>query len=152
MAVTTTKTDSVANAMNTGNPASIANAIEQMKLGRMLTPQKWTTVGLTSASAFDLTTAAVAAAATAGPSTSALATGERLQAALSAAGVAVRVTAGAAAAGPRIVTDSGGTPSATVATLSADGKTITFEAGVTAFVIEYIPRSEKAMIAAFATT
>jgi hypothetical protein len=51
--------------------------------------------------------------------------------------VAVRVTGGAAAAGPRQVTDHGGTPSATVATLSADGATLTFEGNVTDAVISY---------------
>jgi hypothetical protein len=49
----------------------------------------------------------------------------------------VRVTGGAAAAGPRQVTDAGGTPSATVATLSADGATLTFEGTVTDAVISY---------------
>jgi len=52
--------------------------------------------------------------------------------------VSVRVTAGAAAAGPRQVTDAGGTPAAALATLSADGKVLTFEANVTDAELSYI--------------
>lgn len=51
----------------------------------------------------------------------------------------VRVTAGAAAAGVRHVVDPNATPSATLATLSADGRTLTFEAGVTGAVVDYVP-------------
>jgi hypothetical protein len=57
----------------------------------------------------------------------------------------LRVTAGAAAAGARLLTDVGGTPSTTVATLSDDGTTIVFEAAVTGFVLEYTPRAAVAM-------
>ena len=57
--------------------------------------------------------------------------------------VSCRVTGGAAAAGPRVITDEGGTPDATagqlaVATLSADGKTLTFEANVTDAELSYL--------------
>jgi hypothetical protein len=60
---------------------------------------------------------------------------------------ALRVTAAALNTGPYMVTDVGGTPFASaggapgVATISDNGKVITFPAGsnVTAFVLEYIP-------------
>jgi hypothetical protein len=148
MATTATKIDSVANEVNSGNANTLSNAAQQMKLGTMLTPQKWTIAALASTTAVDITSAAVAAAATPGAFTPALATGERLSAALGCFNV--RVTAGAAAAGKREISDSGDTPTATVATLSDDGKTLTFEAGVTGFVLEYLPRSAKDMTTAFA--
>ena len=55
----------------------------------------------------------------------------------------------AAAAGPRIVTDAGGSASATVCTLSADGTTLTFEANVTGAVVSYMPRPAVDMDAAW---
>jgi hypothetical protein len=57
-----------------------------------------------------------------------------------------RVTGGAAAAGNRQVTDSGGTPSATVATISDDGATLTFEAGVTGVTVVYEPVNNTGVI------
>lgn len=65
-----------------------------------------------------------------------------------------RVTTGSAAAGTRIMSDAGATPAQIgtsgvyVATLSADGTTITFEAAPTAAVISYIPRITDADLAA----
>jgi len=137
MPVTTTKKRSVRDALNSGNPADIATAMERMQSGNMAAVVKVTTTGLTSASAFDITTAAVKAAATVAGLT--LAVGENLPA----AGMvqSVRVTAGAAAAGLRQIGDAAATASATVAKLSDDGKTLTFEAGVTAFILVYIPRA-----------
>ncbi len=48
-------------------------------------------------------------------------------------------TVGTAALGARLLSDSGDTPTATVATVSDDGKTVTFEGTVTGFTIEYLP-------------
>jgi hypothetical protein len=143
MAVTAVSTPSVAKAMNNGDPAALAQAAEQAKLGKMLTPLKRTFTGLTSLAAQDLT-AIDGVGETVGPAN------ENRKALL--VGATLRVTAGAAAAGARILTDVGGTPSATVATISDDGKTVTFEAAVTAFIIEYMPRAAKDMTSAFATT
>ena len=53
----------------------------------------------------------------------------------------LRVSTGTAT-GDRQITDAGGTPSTTVASLSDDGKTITFEAAITVFVINYIPKED----------
>jgi hypothetical protein len=47
------------------------------------------------------------------------------------------------------MTDAGGTASATVALLSDDGKTLTFEGTVTDFVVEYIPRASTDMTSDF---
>jgi hypothetical protein len=51
----------------------------------------------------------------------------------------LRVVTGTAT-GHRNVTDVGGTASATLATISDDGKTLVFEAAITAFTITYEPR------------
>ena len=68
--------------------------------------------------------------------------------------ITARVTAGTALAGPRVITDSGGTPTAPaganalpgVATLSDDGTTLTFDAAVTNVTVEYVPRFPQSTI------
>jgi len=135
--MTTTKSRTVREAMNQGNPSEIATGLQLVKIGDMVSPVKATATGLASAAAHDLTTAATKAGSVVVGLT--LAVGENLPAA--AAVQSVRVTAGAAAAGLRQIGDAAATPSATVATLSDDGKTLTFEAGVTAFVVVYLPRA-----------
>lgn len=137
---TATQTNTVQSTLSQANPNLLADAARIGKLGRALSPVKVTLTGLTSATSFDITTAAVRAAATIVGISPALATLERLPAIGSIE--TLRVTAGAAAAGVRAVTDAGGTPAAGVATISDDGKTLTFEAGVTAFVFTYFPRVE----------
>lgn len=132
MPTTTTAVQTLKDALNRGNLADIADAIKKIGLGSMVSPLKRTFTGLTSASFFDLTTID--------------GTGETVGAANANRVAALvvgtmRVTAGAAATAARFMTDGGGTASATVAKISDDGKTVTFEAGVTAFIIEYIPRS-----------
>jgi hypothetical protein len=109
----------------------IAGNIYQANRIAYLQPTKVTFTGLALASSFDITSGPL------GGQPPALAI------------AALRVTAGAAAAvGSYAVTDVGGTPlspaAGTVvglATLSNDGKTITFPGGsdVTALVLEYIP-------------
>ena len=98
----------------------------------MVTPLKRTFTGLTSLAAQDLTLIDGTGETTGitNPNRLAMLTP-----------TAIRVTAGAAAAGVRFIGDTGATPSATVATLSDDGKTLTFEAAVTAFIAVYVPRA-----------
>lgn len=136
--MTATANTTLQSALDQARPGQTDDVFRLMKLGTMLTPLKRTFTGLTSAAFFDLTTID-------GTGETTGASNPKRVAALSVA--TLRVTGGAAAAGARLVTDAGGTPSATVATISDDGKTITFEAGVTAFVIEYIPRSNTDMTA-----
>jgi hypothetical protein len=153
MASTATKVDTLRNELSAGNANTVANAAQQARLGDILSPLKYTVTAFAGAVAIDITSKAIAALATAGAFTPPLTTPDDinvLPAVLNAGCVAVRVTGGAAAAGPRIVTDAGGTPSATVCTLSDDGKTLTFEAAVTDFVIEYLARSAKDVLTAFA--
>lgn len=144
--MTTTKIETLQRALNDANPNEVADCLKRVKLGNMLNTVKVTATALTSASAFDITTAAVKAASViVGLS---LDSGENLPA--SNVIQSVRVTAGAAAAGLRQIGDSAATASATVAKVSDDGKTITFEAGVTAFVLTYMPRSAEALSNSFA--
>lgn len=150
MSVTATKTRTIRDALNTSKEGEMDDALLKAQLGNMIVPLKYTIVGLAAAAAIDITSAALAAAATPGPNSPALTRPDdisRLPPALGPHAVSVRVTAGAATAGPRFVTDAGGTPGAPgangpgIATLSDDGKTLTFEGNVTAFVLEYIPRA-----------
>jgi len=145
MAITTTRTETVERALNDANPNKAADALHKMSVGTMLAPRKITFAALASAAAQDITTAAAFAAATISPvyPSDVVALPPMLSV------IACRVTAGAAAAGVRTIGDSGATPSATVAALSDDGKTLTFEAGVTGFVLEYIPRPSVDMQAKF---
>lgn len=106
--------ETLKSALNRANPNTLADVLAQIDLGTMLEP-KTITVSQSSASTITLSPAALGV-------------------------FSVRVTGGAAAAGVRTVTDAGGTASATVCKLSADGTTLTFEAGVTGAVVSYMPR------------
>lgn len=134
---TAQKNETLQSTLNQANPNQLADAIRKLQLGNVLAPVKVTFTGLASAAAQDITTAAAKAAATIVGLD--LAVGQNLPAILSTG--TIRVTAGAAAAGARFATDAGGTASTTVALLSDDGTTLTFEAAVTGFVLEYTPRS-----------
>lgn len=140
--MSTTKPRTVRDVLDLANPQDIADALRKLRLGTMARPLKRTFTGLTAAAAFDLT-------AIDGTGETAGAGNTNRLAAL--AVVALRVTAettGTDATGSYAIGDTGATPlnptNSTVvglATLSDDGKTITFaSADVTAFVIEYIPR------------
>jgi hypothetical protein len=150
MSVTATSTDTLKKALNDANLNDLADCFRKMQLGNMLAPLKRTFTGLTAAAAFDLTTID--------------GTGETVGVAnanrLAALGVhTLRVTASGTAnsVGSYAVSDTGGTPltptagaNVGLATISDDGKTVTFVTTVTAFVIEYIPRSTVDMASAFA--
>lgn len=140
--MTTTAASTLKSALDRANLNQLDTILKKMGLGTMLAPMKRTFTGLVSAASFDLT-------AIDGTGETAGAANANRRAALVVG--TLRVTAGAAAAGARLTTDAGGAPSATVATISDDGKTVTFEAGVTGFVIEYIPRSATDMAASDAT-
>lgn len=116
-------TETVKSSLNRANPNTLADVLAKIDLGTMLAPTK-ITVAQTAATTIVLDPPALAV-------------------------FGARVTAGAAAAGPRIVTDAGGSASATVCTLSADGVTLTFEANVTGAVVSYMPRPAVDMDAAW---
>jgi hypothetical protein len=127
--MTTTQKLSIQGALNEANPSRAWAAVQLAKLGDAMRGFQKTLTGLTAAASFDLTTID-------DPDDTSI----KLPAALVIG--SVRVTAGAAAAGVRQISDAGDTPSATLATLSDDGKTITFEGNVTAFIINYIPKED----------
>jgi hypothetical protein len=134
MSVTTTATQTIKEVLNQAAPGQLPDALRKVQLGTMLTPIKLVKTGLSSAASFDITSAAL------GSNPAAL-------------GIfTLRVTAGTAAAGVRMIGDAGATPSATVATLSDNGKTITFEDVATAFVMEYLPRPAADTTGAFANS
>lgn len=138
--MTATVKETLKSALNESNLNKLADVLAAIDLGTILTPLKRTFTGLTAAPSFDLTLIDGTG------ETAGLGNANRVPAlAIS----TLRVTAGAAAAGPRQVTDVGGTAAATLATISDDGKTVTFEANVTAFVIEYIPRPAVDMAGSF---
>lgn len=147
---TNTKPRTLQNVLDNGNPNDMDAAMAQLDIGTKFTPLKRTFTGLTSNAVQDLT-AIDGTGETAGAGNP-----NRLPIDIVRT---LRVTAGTLAAGPAIVTDAGGTAtaigtgSAHVVLLSDDGKTLTFQAAVTGFVIEYMPRtvSLAAMTSDFAT-
>lgn len=138
---TATKTRSLQEVLDEALPGELADALRKLKLGTTHAPMKRTFTGLTAAAAFDLT-AIDGTGETAGA-----ANANRLAALLVGT---LRVTASGTgnSVGSYAMTDTGGTtvsPTAGanvgIAKLSDDGKTITFPTTVTAFVVEYIPRT-----------
>lgn len=123
---TATETQSIKKTIDNASPNQLADALRKAQLGTTLQGKKVTLTGLTAAASFDVTTID-------DPGIS----GQKLPAILSLN--VLRVTAGAAAAGIRQISDAADTPAATLATLSDDGKTITFEGNVTAFIAHYVP-------------
>jgi len=111
--------ETLKSALNRANPNTLADVLAKIDLGTMLEP-KTVTVSQAAAATITLDPPALAV-------------------------FGARVSGGAAAAGPRLVTDAGGTASATVCKLSADGATLTFEANVTDAVVSYMPRPAEAL-------
>jgi hypothetical protein len=150
---TTTKTDGIRQVLNKGDLNNLGNILSLIKFGNMMTPIS-ATFTISAASSLDITTAAAKAAASLSGIT--LETGENLPPVGRV--VSCRVTAGTAT-GPRIVSDTGATASAPhaagvpgIAKLSADCKTITFEANVTVFLLQYYPAPAVALTTAFPMT
>lgn len=140
--MTTNKTNTLQRELDKSNPNTLADALRQVKPGHLLAPIKVVFAALASAAAQDITTAAAKAAGTI--TGIVLDSGENLPPI--GAVRTLRVTTGTLAVGPAVVTDQGGTATAIgagsvhVALLSDDGKTLTFQAAVTGFVLEYYPR------------
>lgn len=124
--MSTTINETLGYALDQANPNTISDCLQLAKLGTILTPIK---LAATQSSATTMTLNPPAL---------------MIQ--------SVRVTAGAAAAGLRQIGDSGATASATVCKISDDGITLTFEAGVTAATILYMPQSFTPMSSAFPPT
>lgn len=136
--------------LNNGNPGEIASAARKVLLGSMLSEVKVVATGLTAAAAFDITTAAVKAASTITGMT--LVTGENLPAIGIVRNLRVATSGTANSVGSYVVCDASGTavsPTAGanigIATLSDDGKTLTFPTTVTGFTLTYYPKAAAAL-------
>jgi hypothetical protein len=150
MSVTATAAETLKVALDEANPNKLADALRKVALGTILAPLKRTFTGLTGASC-DLT-------ATDGVGETAGAANPNRLAALRINTLRVTGVTASTDIGSYVASDAAGTgvtanDSAVVgiATISDDGKTITFPNGdATDFVIEYIPRPAADMTAAFA--
>jgi hypothetical protein len=140
---TATATQTLGAALDQANANQFPEALSLVKLGTLLGGYDVTFSGLTSAAAQDITSAASFSHATINSGTAPPPGGTLPPILIE---QSVRVIAGAAAAGVRVLADPGATATAGaagspgIALLSVDGKTITFEAAVTGFRIQYVPR------------
>lgn len=151
--MTTTKEETLQEVLEKADPNQLADALRKLGLSFAGQPIKVTFTGLTDVAGQDITTAAAKAAATV--ENIVLEDGENLPAIGSI--LALRTTAGTLAThGVHVVGDAGTTElvpqadSPGVASISDDGTTLTFQAGVTAFILEYIPRPKTALTSKFA--
>jgi len=149
---TSTKTISLQAVLDRANPNDLAPALQQLLLGTKFAPLKRTFTGLTAAASFDLTTIDGTGETVGAGNVNRLPVDIVRTLRCTASGTANSV-------GSYGVSDAAGTavsPTAGanmgIALLSDDGKTITFPTTVTAFVIEYMPRTLSAtqMAAIFA--
>lgn len=156
MASTTIIPETLAQALYQADPNRIADALRKYGIGVTLSPQKFTWLGSTGATAVNITTAAFAALAVPGPNTPTFPQGVTTLPAIMNMST-LRVTTGpSGSVGNYGLSDSGGAPALVgisgasgaqtlgipgIATISDDGTTITFPAQVSGFVIEYVPRS-----------
>lgn len=140
--MTTTIAPTLKNELDNARPDEIADVLRLMKLGTMLTPLKRVFTGLTGAATYDLT------ALDATGETTGVANPNRLAALVIHSLVVVTATTantqGVYVVGDTSITLISPTNKTVVGTakISDDGKTLTFpSADVTAFTIEYMPRS-----------
>jgi hypothetical protein len=142
---TTTKTDTIYEALKRANPSELADALRELGFAKMASTVKAAFTGVTGAATYNITTAAMKALATISGIN--LAAGENLPAARIVRSLRVTAATTATVVGSYAITDAGGTvvsPATSsavgLAKLSDDGTTLTFaSADVTAFVIEYEP-------------
>ena len=142
MTTTTTREETVQSTLNKSDLTDTADLLAHVDAGYALSVVEATVVGAVSAAAQDITSEDTLTNATVVGISPALSVADGAR--LPAAGLvsSLRVTAGAAAAGIRQIGDAAATPSATLATLSTDGTTLTFEAAVTGYVLVYQPRAK----------
>ena len=160
MSVTGTKAPTVQNVLSKANLNDLADVLRKVDLGKKLATVKIVVAALAATAAVDITTAAVKAAATI--TGIALDTGENLPPIGVVSTLRVVASGTAGSLGPYIVSDAGATPAipptATayagaaigVASLSNDGKTLTFPNTVTAFTLTYQPREAVVLTTGFA--
>lgn len=152
--MTVTFVETLQKELDDANPTTLADALRQVRLGTLLTPLKRVFTGLTAAAAFDLTaidgTGEVVGAGNPNRLPALITHTLRVTASGTAASLGTYI-AGDAGATP-IIPPGGASAAVGVATISDDGKTLTFPNTITGFVVEYIPRAAVAMSSAFAGT
>jgi len=146
---TTTADVTLLQILNKGNLNTLGLALAKMKLGNMNAAVKLPVTGLTAAASFDITSTTIRDAANTGSITGLERVASDLLPPISVVKT-LRVTASGTAnsVGSYAMTDAGGTavsPTAGanvgLAKISDDGTTISFPSTVTAFILEYVPRS-----------
>lgn len=149
--MTTTKTNTVQEELESGNLNTLADALKKAGIARQLQIIKVVVTGLGADANPDITGALVKAAAEITGVT--LETGEMLPPVGDVVSCRVTASATGASLGDYHMTDAGGTPllppggagvAVGVAALDNDGKTITFPNTITAFVLQYRPRAVNA--------
>lgn len=129
MASTTTVPVTLQQTLDVANPVDLADALRKVKLGTLLTPTVYTSGTIGAIAAVPLPVA---------------------QPALVVMSARVLASGTAASVGTYMVGDAGSTPTLPtggasagvgIASLSADGSTITFPNTVTSVVVQYLPRS-----------
>ena len=128
---TVTANATLKDVLDEANPNQLADAMQQMKLGTMMTVLE-ESITISSGTVIDLTADSVAG-----------------KAALMVLGV--DVTAGTAT-GVRMPAPSTSTPTTTAVAVAADGTTLTFEAAITVATVRWLPVPDTAMTADFPKT
>jgi hypothetical protein len=153
--MTTQVNTTIKTALDQANPSQLADLLRQMKLGTMTAPLKRTFTALTAASTFDLTLidgAGESPASVLNPNRKAALLITALQVTASGTAASLGAYTAAVAAATPIVPPGGAGLAVGVATISDDGKTITFPNTVTAFTVIYMPRPSVDMNADFPAT
>ena len=147
--ITTTVVDTLQTELDAALPGKVESALQQVKLGTILTAMKVVVANATSSAAQTITGANVLANATVylNGSSTGVAANTLFPAGLPPIGWVKTLRD----AHSNIVVDSGGTAVASTSTypgtvlLSDDGKTLTFASALTGFTIEYVPQSATLM-------
>lgn len=154
-----TKPQTLEEALKRANPNNIADMLKLLDVSKLFAPIKITVASLGAVAAVDITSPAVKAAITELLGIGALPDGAFLPAIGSVLSLRVTASGTAASLGTYGISDAGGTPivppggaglAMGIATLSNDGKTLTFPNTITGFVLAYTPRPAVALTQEYA--
>lgn len=134
-----TDSQSILAVLQSANPNTLPDMLRKQRVDRLFQPIS-ATITIPSGTSIDLTTLRAGTEAVVSAN-SPIEAGELLPPIRFLR--SLRVSTGTAT-GPRTITDASGTASTTVAKLSEDGKTLTFEAAITVFVLVFYGASETA--------
>ncbi len=126
----------LADALDQANPNTVSSALQQVKLGTMLTPMKYVSGTIDAVAAVPLDPPAL------------IIMSARVVTSGTGASVGTYI-AGDSAVTP-LLPPGGASTAVGIAAMAADGSTITFPNTVTSVIVTYIPRSDSDITAAFA--